>query len=220
MAIIFLAWSIFVLFSVGSLLLLHTYLVIVGKTTYEFLNERNDREKKRKALAMSLKATVSDNNSQENGLESKPTHAAGVTQPYVPVCTNEAAMVQCSSEVALFQRIQERISYTSGNCIKQCSINPFAGSSIFTGTTTTSSSTGSFTDTVSSHLDSICGKLRVCLYLLLPEVQNPNLTSLNLPMLTYLFSTQDTKLDPMWEKIEANDDESDDHHDDNDDNEP
>lgn len=177
MAIFFLAWSIFVLFSVGSLLLLHTYLVIVGKTTYEFLNERNDREKKRKALAMSLKATVSDNNSQENGLESKPTHAAGLTQPYLPVCTNEAAMEPCSSEVALFQRIQESISNTSGNCIKQCSINPFAGSSIFTGTTTTSSSTGSFTDTVSSHLDSICGKLRVCLYLLLPEVQNPYLTT-------------------------------------------
>lgn len=174
MSIIFLAWSIFVLFSVGTLLLLHTYLVIVGKTTYEFLNERNDREKKRKALAMSLKSIVSDNNSQENVSIIKPSGA--LTQPYLPICTNAMVVEPCTStrKGASFHCIHEGVNNTSGHCIKKCIINPFAGSSmmfITTGTTTTtSSSTGSFTDTVSSHLGSICCKLRECLYLLLPEV--------------------------------------------------
>ena len=167
-AIISLGWSIFVLFSVGTLLLLHTYLVVVGKTTYEFLNERNDREKKRKALAMALKANISDKDNESILGEPNPETATpgASTRPYLSACSVEIGGNTCSGDGATFHRISESISHTSEPCIKQCITSP----SMFTGATTTSSSVGSFTETVTSHLDPITIKLRECFYLLLPEV--------------------------------------------------
>lgn len=80
--VVSLVWSIALGFSVGSLLALHTYLIIVRKTTYEFLSERVQLERER---------------ARQRKMASSLLHAAESKHPGPPPDTHEAPLASHST---------------------------------------------------------------------------------------------------------------------------